>query len=120
LNIESRLGRMEARAAQGSGRIDTGAQLELQRRASRIRTELYRRHVSDAQLEQIELLVKKHKKQPGYKPQTGAEAGASLLAGTIEKLVAFAVQFDCPGPYVLPDEAIEGLNGSGLFAEAIK
>jgi len=96
------------------------AQLERERRASRIRSELYKRHVSNLQLEQIHSLVKKHKKQPGYKPETDAEAGAALLAGTIEKLVALAIQFDCPGPYVIPDEVIEVLNNSGLFAEGIK
>ena len=96
------------------------AQLERERRASRIRGELYGRHVSDSQLDQIESLVKKHKKQPGYKPETDVEAGAALLAGTIENLVALAVQFNCPGPYTMPGEVIEGLNNSGLFAEGIK
>jgi hypothetical protein len=120
LSNQARIERLEARVGQGLARIDTAARLDRERRASRIRGELYGRHVSDSQLDQIESLVKKHKKQPGYKPETDAEAGAALLAGTIENLVALAIQLDCPGPYVIPDEVIEGLNNSGLFAEVIR
>lgn len=120
MSNQARIERLEARAARRGGSINMAAQLERERRASRIRGELYKRHVSDSQLEQIYRLVMKQAKQPGYKPETDAEAGASLLAGTIENLVALAIEFDCPGPYVIPDEVIEGLNNSGLFAEGIK